>query len=77
MYPTVEYVINEVKKGVFEAIDLKDFSMMAKGGALLAPYHNWESKLPKEIKDLVEKKKGEILSGVFRVDVNEGTPKSD
>ncbi|MGQ9845123.1 MAG: BMP family protein [Caldisericia bacterium] len=77
MYPTVEYVVNQVKKGAFEAIDLKDFSMMAKGGALLAPYHNWETKLPQEIKDLVEKKKSEILTGVFRVDVNEATPKSD
>jgi len=77
MYPTVEYVINQVKKGAFEAIDLKDFSMMAKGGAKLAPYHNWETKLPQEIKDLVEKKKNEIITGVFRVDVNEGTPKSD
>lgn len=77
MYPTVEYVINQVKKGAFEAIDLKDFSMMAKGGAKLAPYHNWETKLPQEIKDLVEKKKNEIITGVFRVDVNEATPKSD
>ncbi len=77
MYPTVEYVIESVKKGVFKAIDLKDFSMMAKGGAKLAPYHNWETKLPQEIKDLVEKKKQEILSGIFRVDVNESTPKSD
>lgn len=51
--------------------------MMAKGGAKLAPYHNWETKLPQEIKDLVEKKKQEILSGMFRVDVNEGVPKSD
>lgn len=77
MYPTVEYVVEQVKKGAFEAIDLKDFSMMAKGGAKLAPYHNWETKLPQEIKDLVEKRKQEILSGVFRVDVNEGVPKSD
>ena len=77
MYPTVEYVINQVKNGTFEAIDLKDFCMMAKGGAKLAPYHNWETKLPQEIKDLVEEKKNAILSGVFRVDVNEGVPVSD
>ncbi|HPC56699.1 MAG TPA: BMP family protein [Caldisericia bacterium] len=77
MYPTVEYVIDQVKNGNFEAIDLKDFCMMAKGGAKLAPYHNWETKLPQEIKDLVETKKNEILSGIFRVDVNEGVPVSD
>lgn len=77
MTPTVEYLIDQVKKGAFKAIDLKDFSMMAKGGAKLAPYHNWETKLPDEIKKLVEDKKNEILLGIFRVDVNEGTPKSD
>jgi basic membrane protein A and related proteins len=29
------------------------------------------------VKDLVEKKKTEILEGIFRVDVDEATPVSD
>src|SRR5215207_652148 len=37
MTPTVEYVINQVAGGTYTSQDLKDFSMVAKGGASLAP----------------------------------------
>ena len=33
MAPTVAYVIDQVLGGTYTAQDLKDFSMMAKGGA--------------------------------------------
>ncbi len=77
MWPTVKFAIESAKNKTFEAVDLKDWSMMAKGGALLAPYHNWDTKLTQEIKDLVANKHKEIVDGIFRVNVNEGTPKSD
>lgn len=74
MRPTVQYLIDQVKKGAYTAQDLKDFSMMTKGGSSLAPYHGWESKLPADVKDLVKKKTDEITSGKFRVDINESDP---
>jgi basic membrane lipoprotein Med (substrate-binding protein (PBP1-ABC) superfamily) len=74
MSPTVRYVIDQVKKGAYQAQDLKDFSMMVKGGASLAPYHSWEDKLPAEVKDLVKTRMAEIISGKFRVDINESDP---
>jgi len=37
MTPTVEYVIDQVAGGTYTSQDLKDFSMVAKGGAALAP----------------------------------------
>ena len=37
MTPTVEYVVDQVLAGSYTSQDLKDFSMMAKGGAALAP----------------------------------------
>lgn len=77
MWPTVKYVIEAVKSNSFEAVDLKDWSMMGKGGALLAPYHNWETKLSQDIKDLVSNRKQEIIDGIYRVNVNEATPVSD
>lgn len=77
MWPTVKFAIESAKNKTFEAVDLKDWSMMAKGGALLAPYHNWDTKLSQEIKDLVANKSKQIIDGIFRVNVNEGTPKSD
>ena len=37
MTPTVEYIIDQVAGGTYTAQDLKDFNMVAKGGATLAP----------------------------------------
>ena len=74
MHPTVAYVLKQVKAGTYTAQDLKDFSMMGKGGASLAPYHGWEQRLPKEVIDLVNAKAEDIKSGKFRVDINEAAP---
>ncbi len=72
--PTFEYLVTNVKAGTFTALDLKDFSMMAKGGAYLAPYHNLEEALPEDLRALVSQLEQDILSGVFRVDIDESTP---
>lgn len=75
MWPTIKYVVSLVQAGVFTAQDFGGFSYMSKGGAYLAPYHKWETKLPAEVKELVEKRKQEILDGTFRVDIDESIPK--
>ncbi|MBM3145872.1 MAG: BMP family ABC transporter substrate-binding protein [Chloroflexi bacterium] len=74
MQPTVDYVIEQVIAGSFTSQDLKDFSMMGKGGASLADYHGLESKIPAEILDLVAQRNQEILDGLFRVDIDEAAP---
>ena len=74
MEPTVDYVIEQVVAGSFTSQDLKDFSMMGKGGASLAPYHGLESKIPADVLALVEQRNQEILDGLFRVDIDEATP---
>jgi basic membrane protein A and related proteins len=74
MDPTVEYVINQVKGGTYTAMDLKDFSMVAKGGASLAPFHSTESKIPADLLKKVQDKEAAIKSGLFRVDVDEKQP---
>jgi len=74
MTPTVNYLVAQVKAGSYTAMDLKDFSMMAKGGATLAPFHNLESKIPADLLATVTKRQGEINSGLFRVDVDEAQP---
>ena len=76
MGPTVDYVIQQVKAGAFTAQDLKDFSLMVKGGADLAPYHGNESKIPADVLDLVKQKREAIVNGTFRVDINEAPPPS-
>lgn len=74
MAPTVNYVIDQVVGGTFTSQDLKDFSMMAKGGASLADYHGLESEIPADILELVAQRNQEILDGLFRVDIDEATP---
>ena len=77
MWPTVKHVVNLVNAGVFTAQDFGGFSFMGKGGSYLAPYHNWDAKLPAAVKEMVTQRTQEILDGTFRVDIDESIPKSN
>ena len=75
MEPTVNYIINQVAGGTYTAQDLKDFSMVAKGGATLAPINmSVTGGVPQELVDKVKAKEAEIKSGLFRVDIDEAPP---
>jgi basic membrane protein A and related proteins len=75
MEPTVDYIINQVAGGTYTAQDLKDFSMVAKGGATLAPINtDVTGGIPQELIDQVQAKEAEIKSGLFRVDIDEAQP---
>lgn len=74
MEPTVDYLIKTVEAGTFTAQDLKDFSMIGKGGASLAAYHGTESKLPADLVAKVAARMDEIKKGSFRVDIDEAAP---
>ncbi len=74
MDPTVAYVINQVKGKTYTSMDLKDFSMVAKGGASLAPYHGMDTKIPADLLAKVTARENDIKSGLFRVDVDEKQP---
>lgn len=75
MTPTVEYVLNQVEAGSYTAQDLKDFSMMGKGGADLAPINeDVQGGLPESLVQKVQKRAEDIESGVFRVNIDEAQP---
>jgi len=75
MEPTVKYVIDQVLAGSYTAQDLKDFSMVAKGGAALADINtDVVREVPEDLVAQVEEREAAIVSGTFRVDINEGTP---
>jgi len=75
MEPTVDYIIDQVAGGTYTAQDLKDFSMVAKGGATLAPINtDVTGGVPAELIDQVKAKEEEIKSGLFRVDIDEAQP---
>jgi basic membrane protein A and related proteins len=74
MGPTVQYLIKQVEGGTYTSMDLKDFSMFAKGGAYLADFHGNDSKIPADVMTKVKDKEKAIKDGTFRVDINEGEP---
>jgi basic membrane protein A and related proteins len=75
MEPTVKYVIDQVLAGSYTAQDLKDFSMVAKGGAALAEVNaDVTGGVPADLLAQVEGQEAAIKAGTFRVDINEATP---
>jgi basic membrane protein A len=76
MNPTVQFVINQVRGKTYTALDLKDFSMMGKGGASLAPINRNVVKggVPAKLVAKVKAQEGKIRSGNFRVDIEEAQP---
>lgn len=77
MYPTIKFAIDMIKKDAWVAMDLKDWSMMANGGARLAPFHGFEDKLPADVIELVKELEAKIMNGTFRVPVDESETVSD
>jgi len=75
MTPTVEYVLKQVRAGVYTAQDLKDFSMMGDGGASIAAI-NTKAKggIPAKVVAKVRAVQAQIKSGALRVDIDEGQP---
>lgn len=75
MEPTVQYIISQVAGGTYTSQDLKDFSMVAKGGAELAPINeDVTGGIPKDLIDMVKTKEEGIVSGLFRVNIDEAQP---
>ena len=76
MEAAISNAIAEVKAGKFQAADYKEWTMMQKGGASLAPYYEFEDRIPADAKAKVEAVKADILSGKFVVNINDEEPKS-
>ena len=77
MYPLVKHVIERVRAGIIEASNLQDYSMMFKGGSYLAPFRNFDSKIPADVKAYIDDLQTKMMSGLFRVPMDESAPKSD
>jgi basic membrane protein A len=77
MYPLVKHVIERVRAGIIEATNLMDYSMMLNGGTYLAPYRNFDDKIPSDAKTMVNDYTQKIMAGLFRVPMIESAPVSD
>ncbi len=76
MESAVNHAISLVKAGQFKAEDYREWTMMAKGGATLSPYYEFEDKIPAEAKAKVAAAKQDILAGALTVEINDQEPKS-
>ena len=76
MNTAISNAINEVKEGSFVAANYKEWTMMQKGGASLAPYYEFEDRIPANAKAQVEKLTADILSGAYVVEIIDDEPKS-
>ncbi len=76
MNNAISHAIQLVKDGKFAAEDYKEWTMMAKGGASLAPYYEFEDRIPADIKAKVEAVSADILAGKVVVEINDEEPKS-
>ncbi len=76
MESAIDYAIEQVKAGSFKAEDYKEWTMMQKGGASLAPYYEFEDKIPADAKAKVAELSKKIMSGDFVVEINDNEPKS-
>lgn len=77
MTPTIEHVVHGIRAGTYEAKNLAEWSMMAKGGARLAPFYAWQTKLDRDTIAVVEQRRADIIAGRFRVPVIGTEPRSD
>ena len=76
MEAAIAYAIDQVKAGTFTAENYKEWTMMQKGGASLAPYYEFEDRIPADVKAKVEETKAKILSGDLVVTITDSEPKS-
>jgi len=76
MENAISHAIGRVKAGTFTAENYQQWTMMQKGGASLAPYYEFEDRIPAEAKAKVEAVRAEIMAGSFTVTINDDEPKS-
>lgn len=76
MENAIDHAISRVKAGTFAAENYKEWTMVAKGGASLAPYYEFDDKIPQDIKALIGVRYRQILAGTYGVDINDEQPQS-
>lgn len=76
MEPAITHAIDMVKAGTFSAEDYREWTMMAKGGAFLAPFYEFEPKIDATVLKAVEQKAAAIKAGELTIAINDKEPKS-
>jgi basic membrane protein A len=76
MESAINNAVAEVAAGNFKSADYKEWTMMAKGGATLAPYYEFDGRISADIKAKVASAQADIMAGKLTVEINDNEPKS-
>lgn len=76
MESAIDHAIDRVKNGTFAAEDYREWTMMAKGGASLSSYYEFDDKLSSSLKKKISSMTNDIKSGKLVVKINDDEPKS-
>ena len=76
MEGAIDHAIGLVKNGQFKAEEYHSWTMMAKGGASLAPYYEFNKKINSKVKGKVAALAKSIEKGKFVVEIIDSEPKS-
>lgn len=76
-YPIIKASVEAVSSGNISAKDYSTLENIANGVNYLAPFKEFDSKVPAELKTAIEEKSKEIASGAFKVAYDESETKSD
>jgi len=76
MEEAINHAISLTKAGNFKAEEYHDWTMMAKGGATLSPYYEFDDKIPGSVKTQVANLSNDIINGKFTVEIIDTEPKS-
>ena len=76
MENAIDHAISRVKAGTFSAENYKEWTMVSKGGASLAPYYEFDDKISADIKEEIGVRYRQILAGMFSVKIDDEQPQS-
>jgi basic membrane lipoprotein Med (substrate-binding protein (PBP1-ABC) superfamily) len=74
MTPLIDHVTKLSGAGMIRAENYIDFSSLARGGAVLAPWHGWNEKLPADVLELVRERQNAIKVGAIVISPSADRP---
>jgi basic membrane lipoprotein Med (substrate-binding protein (PBP1-ABC) superfamily) len=77
MNPLIDHVTKLAAAGMVRSENYLDFSSLARGGAVLAPWHGWNGKLPADVLEFVRERQNAIKVGALVVAPSADRPTGD
>ena len=77
MTPLVDHIAKLSSAGMVRAENYIDFSSLARGGAVLAPWHGWNDKLPADVLEVVRERQNAIKTGALVIAPSADRPLGD